>query len=230
MKDSPRGHASTNDVVAGLGPRRAEVLAVVRRSSTPLDAPAVADLLGIHPNSARFHLEALVRLGLADRSAQERTSPGRPAVGYAASATGPLGAEASYRELASTLADAVTRRGRTPAERARRAGAAKGRTLAVTRSTGSAAALDTVVRSLARLGFDSSARATRGGARIEITPCPFLELVEEHGAVVCAVHHGLMDGVLAELDAPLVVDRLTPYAAPGRCVATLARRTTALGA
>ena len=213
-----------NDVVAGLGPRRAEVLAVLRGAPAPLDAPTVADQLGVHPNSARFHLEALVLLGLAERRAQERSTPGRPAVVYAASATAPLGTEASYRELASALADAVTQHGRSPQERARRAGAAKGRALASAEDTGTDRPVDIVVRTLARLGFDS--RPAAKGRRVDITPCPFLDLVEQHGEVVCAVHHGLMDGVLEQLGSSLEVDRLTPFAGRDRCVATL-RRTVA---
>lgn len=216
------------DVIAGLGPRRAEVLGLLRGSALPLDAPTVAERLGVHTNSARFHLEALVQLGLARRDAQARSTPGRPAVVYLASAAAPLGAEASYRELASTLADAVAQRGRSPQERARRAGAAKGRALATTEGTDAgpsagrvAGPVDTVVRVLARLGFDS--RSAARARRVDITPCPFLDLVEQHGDVVCAVHHGLMDGVLEQLGAPLEVERLTPFAGPGRCAATLRR-------
>ena len=211
------------DVVAGLGPRRAEVLGLLRASTVPLDAPAVADRLGVHTNSARFHLEALVRLGLAQREAQERSTPGRPAVLYAASAAAPLGAEASYRELASALADALTQRGRSPQERARRAGEVKGRAMAAAEDSAGQPPVDTVVRTLVRLGFDS--RPAARGRRIDITPCPFRDLVEQHGDVVCAVHHGLMDGVLEQVEAPLEVDRLTPFAGPDRCAATL-RRTT----
>ena len=209
------------DVVAGLGPRRAEVLGLLRGSTVPLDAPAVADRLGVHTNSARFHLEALVRLGLAQREAQERSTPGRPAVVYAASAAAPLGAEASYRELAATLADAVAQRGRTPQVRARRAGKVKGMAMAAADSAGQPP-VDTVIRTLGRLGFDS--RPAARGRRIDITPCPFLDLVEQHGDVVCAVHHGLMDGVLEQLGAHLEVDRLTPFTALDRCAATLRRR------
>jgi predicted ArsR family transcriptional regulator len=211
------------DVVAGLGPRRAEVLAVLRGATAPLDAPTVAAQLGVHPNSARFHLEALVRLGLAERRAQDRSTPGRPAVVYAASATAPLGTEASYRELASALADAVSQRGRTPQERARRAGEAKGRAMAAEDTAGQPP-VEAVVRTLARLGFES--RPANRGRRIDITPCPFLDLVEQHGEVVCAVHHGLMDGVLEQLGASLEVDRLTPFAGRDRCAATLRRHAT----
>ncbi|WP_222870170.1 hypothetical protein [Actinomadura decatromicini] len=58
---------------------------------------------------------------------------------------------------------------------------------------------------------------------IRLRHCPFLELAEEYGPLVCDVHLGLMQGALEELDAPLSADRLEPFAEPGACVAHLRR-------
>jgi predicted ArsR family transcriptional regulator len=51
--------------------------------------------------------------------------------------------------------------------------------------------------------------------------CPFRELAEQHGAVVCALHLGLVRGALAELRSPMQVERLDPFDEPGRCTAYL---------
>ena len=42
----------------------------------------VADRAGLHPNTARFHLDALVKAGLAMREPQPRDTPGRPNIAY----------------------------------------------------------------------------------------------------------------------------------------------------
>ena len=44
----------------------------------------IADRAGLHPNTARFHLDALVDAGLAARAPKERTTPGRPSMAYRA--------------------------------------------------------------------------------------------------------------------------------------------------
>jgi predicted ArsR family transcriptional regulator len=61
------------------------------------------------------------------------------------------------------------------------------------------------------------------GDVIRLRHCPFLELAEEYGPIVCDVHLGLMQGALAELGAPLAADALEPFAEPGACVARLRR-------
>lgn len=63
-----------------------------------------------------------------------------------------------------------------------------------------------------------------GGAaepRVLLRHCPFREVAEHHREVVCALHLGLMQGVLAELRAPLDAERLDPFVEPGVCIARL---------
>ena len=130
---------------------------------------------------------------------------------------------ARRRVLAQILARHLEREPSRAAQRAEAAGEAWGRGLA---GSGGAAATEeaaaqAVVDGLATVGFDSTAVAETPGHRVDITPCPFLELAESDGRVVCAVHRGLMTGLLEELDAPLRVESLTPFAEPHRCVARL---------
>jgi predicted ArsR family transcriptional regulator len=56
---------------------------------------------------------------------------------------------------------------------------------------------------------------------IGLRNCPFLELSRTNGHVVCAVHLGVMQGVLAGWRAPIGVDRLDPFVEPGLCTAHL---------
>ena len=57
---------------------------------------------------------------------------------------------------------------------------------------------------------------------IRLHQCPFLEVAQEHREVVCAVHLGLMRGMLDELDAPLEATRLDPFVEPDLCITRLA--------
>ena len=54
--------------------------------------------------------------------------------------------------------------------------------------------------------------------------CPFRELAERYPRVVCSLHAGLIDGALEELDAPVALESLEPWASPSTCVAHLAPR------
>ena len=64
-------------------------------------------------------------------------------------------------------------------------------------------------------------------AVIRLRHCPFLELAEEYGDLVCRIHLGLMQGALAELRAPVTAAGLEPFAEPGACLARLEPATVA---
>ena len=61
-----------------LGRSRADVLDMLRAADGPLGVREVAQRMGLHPNTARFHLEALVEAGLAVRETEDRESPAGP--------------------------------------------------------------------------------------------------------------------------------------------------------
>lgn len=220
-----------------LGATRRQVLDRLRDAGTATGAVEVASAVGLQPNGARFHLEALVEAGLATRSAEDRSARGRPKVLYTARPA--TGAEVDgYKELAEVLVEALAGSGGALPEGrsvAEQAGIVRGRRLAselrsssptpepATASAAStpAEATEAVVDGLARLGFDSHSVSSRTGRRIDITPCPFLELARSHPEIVCGVHRGLMTGVLEGTGAPLEVADLEPFATPRRCVAHL---------
>ena len=67
-----------------LGRSRAAVLDLLRADDRPFGVREVAQRMGLHQNTARFHLEALTEAGLAAREAEDRQGPGRPRIGYRA--------------------------------------------------------------------------------------------------------------------------------------------------
>src|SRR6516162_10291049 len=88
------------DAGVPLGRSRARVLELLREAAAPLGVQEVAERCGLHPNTARFHLDALVAAGLAIRGPQPNPGVrrlGRPAIGYRAAGGDARGAPAGER-------------------------------------------------------------------------------------------------------------------------------------
>ena len=85
-------------------------------------------------------------------------------------------------------------------------------------------AIEKLTAALAEIGFAPEAVAEGSGYQLRLHQCPFREVAERHQDVVCALHLGLMQGVLEQLRAPVTADRLQPFAEPSVCVAELSAR------
>lgn len=208
-----------------LGKSRTRVLAVLQDAGMPLGVADVGSRVGLHPNTARFHLDALVEAGMVERVVEDREQPGRPRTLYAARPHAVPAGQRSYRLLAEILASYVAAQLPQPAEAAVQAGQAWGRYLTERpppfRRVDPEAATERLVATLEDIGFAPEASTAGRRRRILLRHCPFREAAEEHREVVCSIHLGLMQGVLAELDAPLDADRLDSFVEPSLCVAHL---------
>jgi len=205
--------------------RRSQVLAVLHATREPLSVDAVASRLGLHPNTARFHLEQLTRIGAVERTTEARTAPGRPRTLYRAVHRVPVGRR-SYRLLAEVLTQSFATAVARPEQAAVEAGQVWGRSL-VEREPGrsrpaAVEATGRLVEVLDEVGFAPEPVTEGRRNRILLHHCPFLEAARQHPEVVCAVHLGLMNGVLGKLGARVRTDRLEPFVAPDLCVAHLA--------
>jgi predicted ArsR family transcriptional regulator len=216
-----------DDPAHGLGPTRARVLALLQDAGEPMTAAAAAARMGLHVNTARFHLDALTADGLVVREREERSTPGRPKMMYAAASSAPGVAGRSYRLLAEILTSYLADRLPDPAASAEEAGHAWGRFLTEPARPFAAPdaeqALDALVDGLGRVGFESHVVDERGSLRLEVSHCPFLEVAEGHNDVVCSVHLGLMKGMLEQMGAPVRAEDLEPLVEPSLCIAPLAR-------
>jgi len=212
--------------------RRRQVLDVIHRAAGPASVGEVANRLGVHPNTARFHLEALVSAGVLERTSDHPTGPGRPPVGYQPRPGLARGAVRHYRTLAEILLSHLSATNNDPAAAATAAGRVWGAHLVARpppfRTVDRAQAVDHLVAMLDDLDFapEPATGDNRGDGgppdRIKLRHCPFLELAEQYRDVVCPLHLGLMQGALAELDAPITVSSLQPFAKPSACLAHLA--------
>ncbi|HVU60711.1 MAG TPA: helix-turn-helix domain-containing protein [Mycobacteriales bacterium] len=204
------------------GSRREEVLGLLRGSERALSAAEVAAAIGLHLNTARFHLDGLVDDGLVERVSEPREQPGRPRILY--SSRGPVPGPRSYALLAEMLTGLVASlEDAGPA--AVDAGRAWGRHLverpAPSESIDDAEAIDRLNQVLEAVGFQPELRTTGSGTEICLHHCPFREVAERHTDVVCAIHLGLMQGALAELGASVSATELEPFVEPNLCVAHL---------
>jgi predicted ArsR family transcriptional regulator len=209
------------------GARRQQVLAAVQRAAEAPGVSEIATEVGIHLNTARFHLNALEADGVVERLLSEPTGPGRPRVVYRARGGQALGDVRRYQILAEMLLSHLSASSDgSPA--AMTAGRAWGAHLIPRAAPFHQVDRDeAVARLIAMLGDldfapEPVADEHRSTSRIRLRHCPFIELAEPHRDLVCALHLGLMQGALAELHAPVTVTDLEPFAEPTACVAHLA--------
>jgi predicted ArsR family transcriptional regulator len=203
---------------------RSAVLEVLRERGAALDVDEVAAAVGLHVNTVRGHLEVLVDGGYALRRTLPPSGPGRPRTVYEATAAPTDGT--NYRLLAEVLTHYLASTSSHPAQDA----VAAGRSWAapqVEEATGDGAAPATsahdavaaVVKLLADSGFQPE--VTADGTRIDLHHCPFRDLAVASPEIVCGAHLGILQGALAELNAPVAATKLLPLVEPDLCVATL---------
>ena len=166
-----------------------------------LTAQQIGAAFGIHPTTARFHLERLVEQGEAVRQTRDRegrsAGRGRPAVIYS-----PISTNHAREDMISSLCLALETacpdadsRGRA----ALKAGQVWGRTLA--RQSGANAEKDvsssmsqTLLSTLATLGF-APVMAEPDSSSLFLTACPFLDSVNAH-PIICTIHLGMVQGIV----------------------------------
>ncbi len=211
-----------------LGRSRADVLDMLRAADGPLGVREVARRMGLHPNTARFHLEALTEAGLAVRETEDRETPGRPRIGYRAAADGPAGRR-RYRLLAEMLTSLIAGTMPEPGKAAEDAGREWGAYLTEQPPPYQKVTVEEAIRKLTaimeEMGFSPRAEDGGGGHhQLLLRQCPFREVALHHQDVICSLHLGLMRGVLGQMRAPVTADQLDPFVEPSLCIASLTER------
>jgi predicted ArsR family transcriptional regulator len=206
------------------GRRRREVLRVLRSSPAAMSIAALAERLGVHPNTVRFHLDSLIADDQVEQVEYGRTGPGRPPLMFRAVRQMDRGGTRHYRLLAEILITALAAE-RDPRAKAMAAGRAWARELdsrlesPPAETAGAEEAIDKLVAALDELGFAPERRSSNGDQHVGLRHCPFLELAEARASVVCPIHLGLMQGALELWAAPVSVDRLEAFVEPDLCLA-----------
>ena len=196
----------------GVTAAQARVLATLRDAGRALTLGELQERTGLHPNTLRGHLDAIVAGGNASRIASRSGGRGRPAWSY-------LAREPEYAALAMALASGLDRGPATDADPDSEPSDSEGNGEAQARALDPAAVRggrawgeqlrsqlgavedgrERVLLALAHTGFAPQA----DGDRVTLHACPILEAARSHPAVVCAVHLGLIEGVLGAEGAGL---------------------------
>ena len=171
------------------------------QTGTGLTAQQIGAAFGIHPTTARFHLEHLVEQGEAVRrrndSDGQSAGRGRPPVIYS-----PTSTNHTQEDMISSLCMALETACPDTDSRDRaalKAGQAWGRALA-RQSRGdaekdlSSSMTQTLLNTLATLGF-APVTAEPDSASLYLTSCPFLDSVNAH-PIICTIHLGMVQGIV----------------------------------
>jgi predicted ArsR family transcriptional regulator len=209
--------ASTHRALAD--PRRARIVDELEGHPAGLDARELARVLGVHPNTVRWHLEVLADAGLIASHPDRRTARGRPRIIFTLT---DRGEPDNYRLLATMLMSTLSALP-DAADRIYNAGRAWGRYLLPRLQPGPPPSRRQTTQLVANL-------LSREGFRPEVTQdeirmhgCPFRELAQHGDALVCTFHRGLIAGALAELGDDVRLRRLDAFVAPQLCIARLTR-------
>jgi predicted ArsR family transcriptional regulator len=210
------------------GGRRLDVLRVLQAADAPMSILAIADVLGVHPNTVRFHLDTLVSGGRVEHAETDHKGRGRPALMFQAVRQMDRGGTRHYRLLAEILTLGFAADS-DPGSKALAAGRAWGERLKplpdAAKPVDATESVDQLIDLLDELGFaperHESEAVLDGDMQVRLRHCPFLELAESRTDVVCPIHLGLMQGALDTWDAPVEVGRLDAFAEPDLCLAHL---------
>lgn len=184
-------------------PTRHQIFRYIGDAARAVGVAELTDHLGLNHNAIRQHLAKLVDAGLVWEAKAAPTGPGRPRLVYEIDPTADSrwGVEGPYERLSVMLAE-VIRSGRTPVE----VGRDLGRRRSIT-SVEPDAVVDELLAAIARDGFDPEPRARRDRLDVVLRHCPFATTAVADPDTVCALHLGLAEGMVEDVD-DLSVERL----------------------
>jgi predicted ArsR family transcriptional regulator len=183
------------DLLKALGDNtRYAIYLELARSPHPIATAAIAEALGLHPNTVRPHLERMREVGLLEVRPAPAEGVGRPHHLYSLAPDAPaLGLEQpAYPILARMLLQMAADAG-LQGEAAVDAGRVQGAVEAAGPERGRPC-VDGLLGMLARLGFDPEAVADGDDVTIAFTHCPFADLAEANPELVCSLHRGMVEG------------------------------------
>ena len=185
----------------------------------PRQIPELARMLGVHPTTVRAHLERLTEAGVLEEEDGVPAGRGRPSKRYRLRQP-LLGGEPEVRLFVSSLVSLLrTAYGDRAVAAAEEEGARKGREMArAYRHPSFEQALREVVETLTSLSFAPSSPVRRADTwAVDVGHCPFsVDPQDPDGAIVCAFHKGLIQGLAETGVGPRGRGAAPPVHRPGR--------------
>lgn len=206
-------------------PTRETLLRMLEAQRAPVSIAALARATGWHQNTVRSHVHALWEDGYLHRSREapgdrpEAAAGGRPSWLWQAKDRAP---GSPYAALAGVLAETLARVSPEPEREALEAGRSWGHALGGGSPSRSPVTPDeaqhAVIEALRDQGFAPHVMGRdAAGLSIELRQCPLIEAASKHSEVVCAVHRGMITGLLEASGTRDAGSELLPFASPGRC-------------
>lgn len=203
---------------------RSALLKTLRGHGRAMTVQELADAVGLHPNSVRFHLTRLIRSGLVHEEQSAPAGPGRPHLVYSIAASG-VDDAGGYQLLAEVLSEHLAQTMPDPDQAAVQAGEERAyrmvRERSASRPATAAESRDLITALMQEYGFSPEWEVD--GERLWLRSCPLRSLADRQPSVTCSVHLGLLRGMLAAVDAPLEVTSLDPAPALHPCLAHFRR-------
>lgn len=186
--------------------RRLAILRFLRERGEPALVTEVAEATGLHPNTAREHLDRLVSARFVARDTEHRGAQGRPRLRYSlvrrpAAAT----ADERFREVFLAGAQAALDLPDDPAQDGTDGG-----------SPVVARQLAALELHLDDLGFAPEVAASE--RTVHLRRCPYATLARERTELMCEVHLDLVRDVLDAEGGPVTAERLEPFVGPRHCL------------
>ena len=203
------------------GGRRTHIIQILRDSKEPLSVVQVADMVGIHANTARFHLESLVDAGLATRQSEVSSQPGRRRILYAGNLPNQTPERVQgYRLLAQILTGTIAARSQDGGAAMYEVGYQWG-AYATTRPAPFEVLNEEqidhrVMDKLDTLWFSAEFKQEPCPC-LELHNCPFMDLARSAPGIICRMHVGMINGSLAELRSKQRVVEFHPLMGPALC-------------
>lgn len=196
----------------GLGPTRARVLRHLLSSHKAQPISAIASDLDLHPNTIRFHLEALEDRGYVHHINEARMGKGRPRKLFAATTQAPEVDTSHLRDLTQVLIRHVLSNSETPKETAQEIGFHWGQEVAAAEQAEQPEphpeeAVSEVLAHTRDMGFVATQADEETAA---FHSCPYRSMGQPTLENICAIHYGLLRGYLEETDSPVELESLTP--------------------
>jgi len=204
------------------GGRRTHIIQILRDTRQPLSVSEIAEMVGVHINTARFHLESLVDAGLATRQTEVRQAPGRRRILYAGTLPNQTHERAQgYRVLSEILITAIVAKYPDVGDQMHQVGADWGRYLTTKPAPYEVFDEDQiaerVVDKLDALWFAPEMRKEADEQEMLLHNCPFIRSAMHAPQVVCQLHVGMINGSLEELRSCFRITEMWPQEEPHLC-------------
>lgn len=192
---------------------RVEILHLVQQRSQRTIAELV-EATGLHPNTVREHLQRLIDGGYVVSAPELRTTRGRPRTLFSAvDGDGEESSPIAMRKARDAAARGDIMRRVLP------------ETEPATEGLGRDAIhqIDAIIDHLEETGFAPHFDGVE--LALDVTPCLHQSTQAEHRQTLCAVHLGIMQGVLTQAGGPLQASAVSTEGRPNGCVVQLMRTT-----